>query len=51
MEAGQASKETEASALKVLLKRWLVEENDANSSFTDKTVYNNKVKISGKNRT
>ena len=45
MEAGQASKETEASALKVLLKRWLVEENDANSSFTDKTVYTTKVKI------
>ena len=45
IESGQASKETETSALKVLLKRWLVEENDANSSFTDKTVYTTKVKI------
>ncbi len=45
LEAGQTTEMTEADGLPVLLKRWLVEENDTNSSFTDKTVYTTKVKI------
>lgn len=45
MESGQATEETEAEALTVLLKRWLIEENETNASFTDKTVYTTKVKI------
>lgn len=44
-ESLSAQEAVSAEVLSLLLKRWLIEENEGNTSFTDKTVYSTKVKV------